>query len=757
MKPMKNSIATPSLLLCAALCLGAPFLSAQVIEDDFNDGDDGGWSRYLPLEAFGAAATFSFPDGNSYRIQSAASPSPEQLGAARAGSHQGAAVYEAFRVEVDIVNWDSALDQDIGVLGSLSSVGVGTTNGYAFTYDTGVEGAYLSVLAGEQPTTLSSLPVSLVPGQSYRFVLQGFFDVENFVGELRGEIFEIDDLENPLVSVSGFETSYPSGTCGVFNRSTSDAGATDATFDNYFSTSVTDVDRDGMTDQWEFDYFGELFWFADEDFDGDGQTNLAEFLGGTDPTDPDDPGAQVSVPVADDLGIIGNDTSVVTLDTFGSGLDTEIGLYDAAGNLLDNNDDAVGTESELVAQSLSEGTYYVAVSTYDTAFGASGFEVAGGNNAGGIVLNYSDGLDIAGSATAVLDGADGVGGVAWFSFEIGDVPVVITPVADELGIIGDDTSVVTLDTFGSALADTEMGLYDAAGNLLDENDDAGDGSQSELVVQNLAEGAYYVAVSTFDTTFGASGFDVLGGGNSGEVVLNFSDGLGVTGSATDVLDGASEEGGVAWFFFEIEAAPPVVIAPVADDLGIIGDDTSVITLDTFGSEISDTELGLYDAGGNLLDNNDDAEGLSQSALSFENLPAGTYYVAASAYNTSFRPDFDVNVLLGQSGGILLNYNGGSATASVDQFEPIAWFSFEIEAAPSTAEVGPLGIRVAGGALTVGFAAEDGWSYRLETSPDLQNWSPAPGATLSVENGAGTFLLPVAGQDELYFRVFGSAE
>ncbi len=79
MKPMKNSIATPFLLLCAALCLGAPFLSAQVIEDDFNDGDDGGWSRYLPLEAFGAAATFSFPDGNSYRIQSAASPSPEQF------------------------------------------------------------------------------------------------------------------------------------------------------------------------------------------------------------------------------------------------------------------------------------------------------------------------------------------------------------------------------------------------------------------------------------------------------------------------------------------------------------------------------------------------------------------------------------------------------------------------------------------------------------------------------------------------------
>ena len=417
-----------------------------------------------------------------------------------------------------------------------------------------------------------------------------------------------------------------------------------------------------MTDQWEFDYFGELFWFAEEDFDGDGQSNLAEFLGGTDPTDPDDPGAQASglvvnedlgtlgvgsvdlvgdtgagadnasgytaagtiaggwasnewvyqfsieedivvaitsnsvvgdpdafllnsletadnegtrdatgalarayldgtppetvnfgvltagtyyisvdaygagvsaefdftldfrelgvVPIADDLGIIGDNTSIVTLDTFGSGVDTEIGLYDAEGNLLDENDDAVGTESELVSQSLAEGTYYVAVSTFSTTFGVSDFVVSGGNNAGGIVLNYSDGLGVAGSATAVLDGADGVGGVAWFSFEIGDLPG--TPVAEDLGILGDDTGVLTLDTFGSALEDTEIALYDARGNLLDENDDAGDGSQSELAALALAEGTYYVAVSTFDTTFGASGFDVLGGGNSGEVVLNFS-------------------------------------------------------------------------------------------------------------------------------------------------------------------------------------------------------------------------------------------
>ena len=86
-----------------------------------------------------------------------------------------------------------------------------------------------------------------------------------------------------------------------------------------------------------------------------------------------------------------------------------------------------------------------------------------------------------------------------------------------------------------------------------------------------------------------------------------------------------------------------------------------------------------------------------------------------------------------------------------------WFSFELGVGPSIAEVGPLEIRVVGGDLTVGFAAQDGWSYGLETSTDLQNWSPAPEAVFSQDNGAGTLVLPVEGQDELYARIIGSQQ
>ena len=47
-------------------------------------------------------------------------------------------------------------------------------------------------------------------------------------------------------------------------------------------------------------------------------------------------------------------------------------------------------------------------------------------------------------------------------------------------------------------------------------------------------------------------------------------------------------------------AQDVLVPPAAIDLGILGDEISVLTLDTIGSAVEDTELGIYDAAGNLL-------------------------------------------------------------------------------------------------------------------------------------------------------------
>ena len=66
-----------------------------------------------------------------------------------------------------------------------------------------------------------------------------------------------------------------------------------------------------------------------------------------------------------------------------------------------------------------------------------------------------------------------------------------------------------------------------------------------------------------------------------------------------------------------------------------------ISLDTDGSVVNDTELGLWDATGTLLVNNDDSVLGLRSVISNE-LPVGTYYVAGGAYNSTFGPAFSMS-------------------------------------------------------------------------------------------------------------------
>jgi Tol biopolymer transport system component len=49
---------------------------------------------------------------------------------------------------------------------------------------------------------------------------------------------------------------------------------------------AADSDHDGLPDAWEMYFFGTLDQTGSDDFDQDGYSNLAEFIAGTDPTDP---------------------------------------------------------------------------------------------------------------------------------------------------------------------------------------------------------------------------------------------------------------------------------------------------------------------------------------------------------------------------------------------------------------------------------------------------------------------------------------
>jgi len=80
------------------------------VSDDFEDGNDDGWTRLNPLGDFGGKATFSFPGGESYRFQVGTSPNAETLGQARGGSLRADIDHTAFRVSVE----SSAVFTDLG-------------------------------------------------------------------------------------------------------------------------------------------------------------------------------------------------------------------------------------------------------------------------------------------------------------------------------------------------------------------------------------------------------------------------------------------------------------------------------------------------------------------------------------------------------------------------------------------------------------------------------------------------------------------
>lgn len=248
------------------------------VSDDFNDGDDAGWTRMSPLAGIGGTSAYSFPGGNSYRIQVGASPNAAAVGQSRGGSLRADVNHSAFRVSVDVVAADASLEQDIGILARVTNPGLGTLNGYSATFDTDEGRVYLGRVDGEQPVVMDSVEVPLDAAKDYRIVFHGFG------GQFLVEVFDVADLTTTIGTVVGFDDLYASGSTGLFGNAGLAEGTVDVTFDNFEAAENPDTDQDGMSDPVEVAVFGSLSQTGEGDFDGDGTSNADELNAGTDPT-----------------------------------------------------------------------------------------------------------------------------------------------------------------------------------------------------------------------------------------------------------------------------------------------------------------------------------------------------------------------------------------------------------------------------------------------------------------------------------------
>lgn len=121
-------------------------------------------------------------------------------------------------------------------------------------------------------------------------------------------------------------------------------------------SATSDIDIDGMADGWEFSYFSSLNRDGTGDFDGDGITDLQEFIDGTNPTAVT-PGAPTGVAVS----LSGGEATVTWLPVTGA---TSYNLYwsNSAGVTKSGATQVLSVTSPHVHAGLLSGTtYYYAI------------------------------------------------------------------------------------------------------------------------------------------------------------------------------------------------------------------------------------------------------------------------------------------------------------------------------------------------------------------------------------------------------------
>lgn len=233
-----NRQATPKRAFSAALALcllvGLPYQAASQ-SDNFDDGDDVGWTRY---DRTGTAA-FSFPSGG-YHIEGVYAGSTPLVFSTRSD------VYTNFYAAVDLVAWDDNTMTNarsaIGLAFRATDIGFGTTKSLVAYWTPAINGGgnrLFSIFYIWNDTPLAAVAATIVtlePTNTYRMVVTGVGDF------LEGKVYDLKDLTKPVAYIAGHLTGLgleafdlpPSGKCGLFLFSRNNT-TVNVTCDNYIA------------------------------------------------------------------------------------------------------------------------------------------------------------------------------------------------------------------------------------------------------------------------------------------------------------------------------------------------------------------------------------------------------------------------------------------------------------------------------------------------------------------------------------------
>jgi len=189
-------------------CLAHRGAIAQTFNDDFNDGNDTGWTRYNVLQPLGMPGTYTFPGGNSYSIESPQHyiPAQAQFGGGRAGSIASSTStgFDNFRLTVDVTDWNDGREYVFGPIARTTTPGLGTTNGYLLILNATDHDFQLLRIEGEAPNSdeLGTVDIEMPADRDFRIVYSG-------VGtQLNALVYNRADLSAPLGGFSVDASSY---------------------------------------------------------------------------------------------------------------------------------------------------------------------------------------------------------------------------------------------------------------------------------------------------------------------------------------------------------------------------------------------------------------------------------------------------------------------------------------------------------------------------------------------------------------------